>query len=115
MPIGTRRGKCRSRCRRLEGAPAAPACSKGASGEETATAEGHRAGTLPLGAHRHGAVPAPLSRAGCSRQFGRASAPMITTSGTVLRRSHRSLPERHPPGSHRSGCRREMSAARRIK
>jgi hypothetical protein len=32
---------------------------------------------MPLGAHRHGAVPAPLSRAGCSRQFGRASAPMI--------------------------------------
>jgi hypothetical protein len=28
---------------------------------------------MPLGAHRHGAVPAPLSRAGCSRQFGRAS------------------------------------------
>jgi hypothetical protein len=26
---------------------------------------------------RHGAVPAPLSRAGCSRQFGRASAPMM--------------------------------------
>jgi hypothetical protein len=32
---------------------------------------------MPLGIHRHGAVPAPLSRAGCSRQFGRASAPMI--------------------------------------
>jgi hypothetical protein len=32
---------------------------------------------MPLGAHRHGAVPTPLSRAGCSRQFGRASAPMI--------------------------------------
>jgi hypothetical protein len=28
-------------------------------------------------AHCHGAVPAPLSRTGCSRQFGRASAPMI--------------------------------------
>jgi hypothetical protein len=45
MPIGMRRSKCRSRCRRLEGAPAAPACSKGASREGTATAEGHRAGT----------------------------------------------------------------------
>jgi hypothetical protein len=33
--------------------------------------------TTSLGAHRHGAVPAPLSRAGCSRQFGRASAPMM--------------------------------------
>jgi hypothetical protein len=33
--------------------------------------------SLPLGAHRHGAVPAPLSRAGRSCQFGRASAPMI--------------------------------------
>jgi hypothetical protein len=32
---------------------------------------------MALGAHRHGAVPAPLSRAGCSRQFGRASAPMM--------------------------------------
>jgi hypothetical protein len=32
---------------------------------------------MPLGTHRHGAVPAPLSRAGCSRQFGRASAPMM--------------------------------------
>jgi len=32
---------------------------------------------MPLGAHRHGAVPAPVSRAGCSRQFGRASAPMM--------------------------------------
>jgi hypothetical protein len=32
---------------------------------------------MSLGAHRHGAVPAPLSRAGCSRQFGRASAPMM--------------------------------------
>jgi hypothetical protein len=32
---------------------------------------------MPLGAHRHGAVPAPLSRTGCSRQFGRASAPMM--------------------------------------
>jgi hypothetical protein len=31
----------------------------------------------PLGIHRHGAVPGPLSRAGCSRQFGRASAPMM--------------------------------------
>jgi hypothetical protein len=31
----------------------------------------------PVCAHRHGAVPAPLSRAGCSRQFGRASAPTM--------------------------------------
>jgi hypothetical protein len=32
---------------------------------------------MPLGTHRHGAMPAPLSPAGCSRQFGRASAPMM--------------------------------------
>jgi hypothetical protein len=32
---------------------------------------------MALGAHCHGPMPAPLSRAGCSRQFGRASAPMI--------------------------------------
>jgi hypothetical protein len=29
------------------------------------------------GVHRRGTVPAPLSRARCSRQFGRASAPMM--------------------------------------
>jgi hypothetical protein len=35
------------------------------------------ASAMPLDAHRHGAVPAPLSCAGRSCQFGRTSAPMI--------------------------------------
>jgi hypothetical protein len=48
---------------------------------------------MPLCAHRHGAVPAPLSRAGRSRQFGRASAPMIqqrlqTMRGAECRHRH---------------------------
>jgi len=41
---------------------------------------------MPLAAHRHGAVPAPLSRAGCSRQFARASAPMIPQRVHTMRR-----------------------------
>jgi hypothetical protein len=65
-------------------------------------------------AYRH-CTPVRLSRCSCSCQFGRASAPMITTSGTVLRQWHRSLPERHQPGLHRFGCRRGMSSAHRIK
>jgi len=40
---------------------------------------------MPLGAHRHGAVPAPLSRAGCSRQFRRVSAPMIPQPVQTMR------------------------------
>jgi hypothetical protein len=68
---------------------------------------------MPLCAHRHGAVPAPLSRAGRSRQFGRASAPMMphrvhtmrgpnVGTGVVranVRRSARSAPRRFRRGA----------------
>jgi hypothetical protein len=50
--------------------PDASVQPSGATGE-------HFERPMPLGAHGHGAVPVPLGRPGCSRQFGRASAPMI--------------------------------------